>query len=105
MSKEFVRFICDQLAPRFQFQHKKMFGEECLFWGGKIVAIINQDNQIFVKANAETAPKFQQVGGFQYEYFSKGKWQKMHYWTIPDEVIEDSEQLQMWFELGLKVLL
>lgn len=43
MSKEFARFVCDQLAGRFPFRQKRMFGEECLFLGGKIVAIINAD--------------------------------------------------------------
>ncbi|WP_150538226.1 TfoX/Sxy family protein [Actinobacillus vicugnae] len=104
MSKEFVGFINDQLFPRFHFQSKNMFGETCLFSAGKIVAIINKDNQIFVKANAQTQSHFQQIGSTQYEYFSKGKWQKMHYWSIPDEAVEAPEMLQMWFELAMQAL-
>ncbi|WGE86679.1 MULTISPECIES: TfoX/Sxy family protein [Pasteurellaceae] len=61
-------------------------------------------HRIFVKTNAETLPVFQAKGAVQYEYFSRGKRQKMHYWSIPDEDVEEREKLQQWFDLGIKAL-
>lgn len=104
MSKEFALFIIDQLNGDFSFQHKKMFGEECLFFQGKIIAIINADNQIFIKTNSETLPYFQAKNAIQYTYFSRGKWQKMHYWSIPNEDVEDRDMLLFWFKLATQAI-
>lgn len=43
---EFVRFLLDQLSSISGLRSKKMFGEHCLFYSDKIVAIISKDYRI-----------------------------------------------------------
>lgn len=101
---EFIRFLLDQLSSISGLRSKKMFGDYCLFFGEKIVAIINKDYRIFVKTNAETLPLFLAENAEQFSYFAKGKMNKMHYWTIPEYAVEDVAELTKWFRLGLQAV-
>lgn len=66
MSNDFVKFIQDELSGYYKFTYKKMFGEHCLFYGDKIIAIITDDDEIFVKVDEETRHEFVQAGGHPY---------------------------------------
>ena len=46
--ESFVTFICDQLAQVQQITYRKMFGEYAVYCGGKVVALVC-DNQLYVK--------------------------------------------------------
>lgn len=48
---EFVEFIVDQLRDVKGVSCKKMFGEYAIYCGGKVVAMVC-DNQLFVKPTA-----------------------------------------------------
>ena len=49
--QEFVDFLVDQMAGAGEIAYKKMFGEFALYCGGKVVALVC-DNQLFVKPTA-----------------------------------------------------
>lgn len=65
--KEFLAFVCDQLALLGGVSSRRMFGEYALYWQGKVVALIC-DDQLFIKPtqagrtfageNATPAPPF-----------------------------------------------
>lgn len=44
----FVEYVCEQILATQPISYKKMFGEYALYSGGKVVALIC-DNQLFVK--------------------------------------------------------
>ena len=46
--QEFVDFLVDQMGEAGDISFKKMFGEYALYCGGKVVALVC-DNQLFVK--------------------------------------------------------
>ena len=46
--KSFVEFIVDQIENAGQITYKKMFGEYAVYYDGKVVALVC-DNQLFVK--------------------------------------------------------
>ena len=50
--QRFVDYIVDQLSGTEGIGTRKMFGEYALYCGGKVVALIC-DNQVFVKKTAE----------------------------------------------------
>lgn len=45
---EFMEFLADQMADAGGITFKKMFGEYAVYCGGKVVALVC-DNQLFVK--------------------------------------------------------
>lgn len=102
--KEFIDFLLDQLSPVSGLRAKKMFGEYCLFYGGKIVAIVSKDYRIFIKANEETLPLLKSENSEQFSYFAKGRTQKMHYWSIPEWAVEEPDELIKWVRLGLRAI-
>ena len=92
------------LHTHFCLTHKKMFGEHCLFYGDKILAIINKDDDIFVKVNDKTKAIFEQAGGVPFTYVVKGQPKTMHYYQIPHDALDDRDELVRWFGLGVKAL-
>ena len=48
---EFMEFLADQMAGAGEIAHRKMFGEYAVYCGGKVVALVC-DNQLFVKPTA-----------------------------------------------------
>ena len=104
MPNDFVKFIQDELSGYYKFTYKKMFGEHCLFYGDKIIAIITDDDEIFVKVDEETRHEFVQAGGHPYTYVAQGKQRVMHYMSVPSEVTDDRDELVYWFGLGVKAL-
>ena len=48
---EFMEFLADQMAGAGEISHRKMFGEYAVYLGGKVVALVC-DNQLFVKPTA-----------------------------------------------------
>ena len=45
---EFMEFLADQMAGAGEISYRKMFGEYAVYCGGKVVALVC-DNQLFVK--------------------------------------------------------
>ena len=48
---EFMEFLADQMASAGEISFRKMFGEYAVYCGGKVVALVC-DNQLFVKPTA-----------------------------------------------------
>jgi DNA transformation protein and related proteins len=44
----FVEYVCDQMSDAGRVTHRKMFGEYAIYCGGKVVALVC-DDQLFVK--------------------------------------------------------
>jgi DNA transformation protein len=80
---------------------KRMFGGLGIYARGTIIAIETAD-EIFLKADASTAPQFAAVGARQWCYDGKGKPVFMPYWTIPDDAFDDPEVMAKWVKLALE---
>ena len=48
---EYMEFLADQMAGAGEISYRKMFGEFAVYCGGKVVALVC-DNQLFVKPTA-----------------------------------------------------
>ena len=46
--QEFMEFLADQMSGAGEVSYRKMFGEYAVYCGGKVVALVC-DNQLFVK--------------------------------------------------------
>ena len=46
--QEFMEFLADQMSGAGEISYRKMFGEYAIYCGGKVVALVC-DNQLFVK--------------------------------------------------------
>lgn len=80
---------------------KRMFGGKGIYARGAIIAI-ETDGDIFLKADGQTVPGFQQAGASQWRYDGKGKPVFMPYWTIPDDAFDDPEVMAKWVTLAME---
>lgn len=101
-SKEFAKYIeeiLDQFGP---IKTKPMFGGYGVYKSDLIFAII-VDNELYFKADPNTAEYFKSEGSRPFSYDSKkGKTVSMSYFLVLPEILEDEELLQKWFDMAYK---
>jgi DNA transformation protein len=76
-----------------------MFGGKGIYHQGKILGL-EVDGEILLKADGESAPEFLEAGSQQWVYSGKNKPVKMPYWSIPDEALDDPDELAKWVRLA-----
>lgn len=85
---------------------RRMFGGKGIYRDGIIFAV-EFEGDILLKADAESAPLFSAAGSRQWGYEGKsGKAVMMPYWSLPEEALDDPEEMQRWarlaFEAGVR---
>lgn len=103
LDDEFVTYLLDQL-PYHSLSKRKLFGSYCLFFEQKIVAIIDDDNTIFIKTSHQTLKTFTQHQAKQFRYGTKKGDKTLNFWSIPETDIDDENRLAFWIELGIKAI-
>lgn len=80
---------------------RRMFGGKGIYHQGLIIALVVQD-ELLLKADAESAPVFMQAGSSQWTYDGKktGKPIAMPYWSVPDDAYDDPEIMTDWARLA-----
>lgn len=105
---DFAAHCVELLQPLGAARAKRMFGGHGLYVDGLMVGLIAQE-QLYLKADAETLPQWQAAGGrpFVYESWRAGvvKTTAMSYWTPPEEAIESPAAMQPWARLALEAAL
>ncbi|TYR30931.1 TfoX/Sxy family protein [Mesorhizobium microcysteis] len=99
--------IADLFAGLGRVTVKRMFGGKGIYHDGLIVAL-EVDGEILLKADAQSAPDFEAAGSRQWVY--EGHMRKgpvaMPYWSIPDDALDDPDEVTVWarraFEASLR---
>ena len=75
---------------------RRMFGGAGIFVDGRMIGLVSRD-AIYLKADAETIPAFEQEGLAPFSYATKnGEQQLTSYWRMPDRLYDDPEELARW---------
>jgi DNA transformation protein len=86
---------------------KRLFGGKGIYFEGVIVAI-ELRGELMLKADAEVAGEFVAAGCRQWTYTGSrhGKVVAMPYWTVPDDAVDDPDEMARWarksYEAGLR---
>ena len=86
---------------------RKMFGGKGIYFNDVIVAIEIR-GELMLKADAESAPDFAAAGCTQWTYTGSrhGKLVAMPYWTVPDNAVDDPDEMAVCarksYEAGLR---
>jgi DNA transformation protein len=83
---------------------RRMFGGYGIYKNGIITGII-VDNELYFKTDEITALDYKSKNSFPFTYDSKGKIVQLSYWNVPDDVIEDKNLLEEWFNKAWQVSL
>src|SRR5215210_7611334 len=75
---------------------RRMFGGAGIFVDGRMIGLVSRD-AIYLKADAETIPGFEQEGLAPFSYATKnGEHKLTSYWRMPDRLYDDPEELAHW---------
>jgi len=93
--KEFVSYVVDLMQSIGPVHAKGMFGGHGIFLDELMFALV-ADSVLYLKADKETVPEFEQKGLEAFTYGRQGKEFKMSYYQAPEEVLEDAEEMNVW---------
>jgi DNA transformation protein and related proteins len=97
---EFIRELFVQFGA---VQVRRLFGGAGLFADGVMFGLVS-DGQIYLKANPETAPRFEAEDCGPFEYRTKtGKRAIASFRRLPDRLYDDAEELAQWARAALAV--
>ena len=100
MNNSFVDFVVDQLSSLGEITPKKMFSSWGLYCGGVFFGIIS-NGVLYLKTNKETRICYEKLGMGP---FTPSKKQVLkNYMQVPDEILEDKEQLLEWSEEAISL--
>lgn len=93
--------IEDLFAPFGPVAVKRMFGGHGIYADGLFFAL-ESDGEIYLKADVETKEAFAAAGSRAFVYQGKNRLVTMSYWRLPEEALEDGEELRRWASLALE---
>ena len=103
LSKEFEKFILDQLQGLGDFETKRMFGGLALLYQGSAFAKIKHD-KLWLKVDESNRKEFEELELQQYTY-GKDNSRKLNFYEAPVKVIEDRDELVEWAQKSMEVAL
>lgn len=101
---EFVDHCLELLAPMGAVRAKRLFGGFGLYVDELFIAIIAGE-RLYLKADAETQPRFEAAGCAPFTYLAQGQVKVMGYFSAPDDAIESPAWMRPWARLALDAAL
>ncbi|MDP3568953.1 TfoX/Sxy family protein [Sediminibacterium sp.] len=87
--------IEELFAPFAAVSVKRMFGGHGLYADGLFFAI-EAGGEIYLKADRQSAARFQEAGSRPFVYQGKDRPITVSYWSLPDQALEDADELVRW---------
>lgn len=78
-----------------------MFGGWGISTDGLNIGIIAWDT-LYLKADADSATRFEAAGGRAFTYEARGKAMKLNYFTAPDDAMESPHAMAPWARLAIE---
>mgnify|MGYP001217456778 CR=1 FL=1 len=99
-SASYLAYVKDLFSPFGEITTRRMFGGAGVYCDGLIFAIVAQDD-IWLKADKETADEFSAAGSQPFTIEMKGKTGTMSFYSAPEDIFDDEGALRRWAELAL----
>lgn len=87
--------LVDELAPMGPVVTKSMFGGNGIFLDKVMFMMVDRSGTAYMRTDQSTASDFEAAGSSQFK--------PMPYWSIPEEVAADPEELLAWAGRALEV--
>lgn len=93
-TNEYCDHVVDLLSPLGPTSYKFMFGGYGIYVDGLIIAIVS-DDRLLLRADDENRPDFEALGIGPFQPY-ENKNHSMPFYTVPDEVMDDPDELLEW---------
>ena len=104
VSPEFVAHCIELLIPLGPARSRRMFGGHGFYVDDVFVALIFNE-RLYLKADAQTRPRFEAAGCEPFVYDGAGKQVTINYWTAPDDAMESPLLMRPWARLAMEAAL
>jgi DNA transformation protein len=96
VTPSFVEYVLvDLFANDPSITARPMFGGYGVYFENKIFGIISGD-QLYFKVNNTNVSSFVRRGSEQFSYRKNGSEQKLPYWLVPADILENPHLLMKW---------
>jgi DNA transformation protein and related proteins len=102
VSPSFRTFVLEQLgrgAPNVR--SRSMFGGVGIYTGDLFFALIAEDT-LYFKVDDTNRPDFEARGQGPFRPYGEGS-EGMHYFRVPDDLLDDADELGVWAEKAIGV--
>ncbi|PPD02862.1 MAG: competence protein TfoX [Methylocystis sp.] len=93
--------IEELFAPFAAVSVKRMFGGHGVYADGLFFGI-EAGGEIYLKADRHSAAWFQEAGSRPFVYQGKDRPITISYWSLPDQALEDADELVRWAKFALE---
>lgn len=94
-SREFCDYILDLLSDVGGVTSRSMFGGFGLYKGGVMFSLI-ADDVLYYKVGPDNLGDYEAADSEPFTYSGKSKPIQMSYWRLPEDVLEDADDLRNW---------
>ena len=101
VTDEYLDYICDQLSLWGEIRVRKMFGGAGLYCEGLMFALV-ADNELYFKVDDSNRIDYERSGSSAFKPYAD-KPTRMSYYRVPDDVLENPEELAGWADKALAV--
>ena len=101
----FANYCADLLSPLGPTRVRRMFGGHGIYVDDLFVAIVVGE-VLYLKADAETLPRFEAAGCAPFTYAAKGRGRvSLGYRAAPAEAMDSPALMRPWAELAMQAAL
>lgn len=98
----FASYCAELLSDLGAMRVKRMFGGHGIYADDVFVAIVVGET-LYLKADAETAPRFESAGCEPFRYSAKdGRKMTMSYWSAPTDAMDSPALMRPWGRLAME---
>ena len=97
-------YIAELLAPLGTVRSKRMFGGVGIYIDELFCAII-VDDTLYFKADEINQHQYLEAGCEPFTYLKEGVAQTMRYYRVPEEALDNPQEMAQWARLGMAAAL
>lgn len=94
-ASEFVEHLNEVFRLFGPIRSRSMFGGHGVYHQELMIGLV-ADDTLYLKADALSAPSFDEAGCLPFEYTKNGATMKMSYFSAPIEIYDDPEAAKVW---------
>jgi DNA transformation protein and related proteins len=95
VSQEYLRYVLEQLGGLGRITSRRMFGGAGIYCGELFFALVFED-QLYFKVGDTNRTEYEERGMQRFKPYADRPELSMTYYTVPVDVLEDSELLREW---------
>lgn len=100
VSASYRGYVLEQLGAVMPVTAKSMFGGVGVYSAGLFFALMD-DDRVYFKVDDSNRPDYEAKGMGAFHPF--GDERAMAYFEVPEDVLEDTEELERWMRRSLRV--